>query len=325
MSHYKAEVESIVPSSRVIKATILIGIIVAGIVVGLFTCVVFIGVNEVAVTYDALSPAQNRQLTISSTGPGTVTKLPWWGANKVSLSIQTEQMWTDWDDKGNKIAEGGDKDNPGQFPALDSPTKEGLFVYVDATTRWHVASNALSVLYQKYPGGTWRQDYVIPIIRQIVRDTTGGNSAIEIYGPKRVAIAAAIESQLRTTFDKDGWIVLDGFNLRKVDLDYNFLQSIENKLIAEQALETAQFQRSTKLVEANATAQATIIMAQGTAEATKILADQYHSMSQQELNAYLTFLYIQALQQGMISGNKVIILLPQPNGSTLTLLLPTPQ
>lgn len=166
---------------------------------------------------------------------------------------------------------------------------------------------------------------MIPIIRQIVRDTTGGNSAIEIYGPKRVAIAAAIESQLRTTFDKDGWIVLDGFNLRKVDLDYNFLQSIENKLIAEQALETAQFQRSTKLVEANATAQATIIMAQGTAEATKILADQYHSMSQQELNAYLTFLYIQALQQGMISGNKVIILLPQPNGSTLTLLLPTPQ
>lgn len=126
MSHYKAEVESIVPSSRVIKATILIGIIVAGIVVGLFTCVVFIGVNEVAVTYDALSPAQNRQLTISSTGPGTATKLPWWGANKVSLSIQTEQMWTDWDDKGNKIAEGGDKDNPWPIPRARQPNQRGL-------------------------------------------------------------------------------------------------------------------------------------------------------------------------------------------------------
>jgi regulator of protease activity HflC (stomatin/prohibitin superfamily) len=45
-------------------------------------------------------------------------------------------------------------------------------------------------------------------------------------------------------------------------------------------------------------------------------------MDQSQIDSYLQYRYLEALNEGFVSGNKVIILLPQPTGENIILQLP---
>jgi len=300
----------------------IIGVFVPTIVVVLlvWNSIIFLGINQVALIYNPFVETGRAEFTITPAGPGITWKLPWYTSVTLSLAQNTEHMWTEWDEKGIKVKEGGAKGYEKDFPAIECPTVEGLFLYVDCTIRWHINSAKIPELMKTFRGSTWREDYVLPKIRQVTRDASSTMSAIDAYGAKRTTLGERIRSELTKSFERDNWIILDDFNLRKIDFDISFFKSIERKMIAEQELEQAKFEREKLLIQANATAQKLIIEARGMAEAIEIIQSKFKTMTKSEIQAYLYLAYIQALEKGLVQGNKVLIVLP--GGIDLTLLLP---
>ena len=178
---------------------------------------------------------------------------------------------------------------------------------------------------------------ILPAIREVVRDTTGKHSAIELYGPQRDVISQDIRTRLAARLKSDpripDTIELEDFYMRQLFLPVDFEKSIRDKQIAEQNMAKASFEREQKLIQANASAQsriieaqgnaqATILEAQGMAEAVRLVQQRFQGLSEREVGAYLTYKYIEALDKGFVSGNKVMIFLPQPSGQDMILQLP---
>lgn len=291
----------------------LIAIMISAIVIGAVatSMMYYVDIGQVGIVYDittgGISP-------IPHVGPQWFFKLPWQYVKTVFIKTDSVDMFTDYDATGKPI-------KSGTFAALDVPTTEGLVLHMDVTVRWHLTSSSIITIVQNFPGLDYADKVIIPGIREVVRDTTGKNSALDLYGPQRDLISSKIRDTLRDRLDKDPVIphaiVLEDFYMRQVFLPVDFAKSVEAKQVAQQDLEKANFQRQTVLVQANATAQSAVIQASGIAQAVKIVATQFHSMTNQELQAYLTLKYIEALQAGLVQGNKVIILLPTSNGNII--------
>jgi regulator of protease activity HflC (stomatin/prohibitin superfamily) len=311
--------DSIRGAKTIIAAIIIVIVIVAAVIGGYSFH--SIGVGEIAVVYDYTS---GQIEPLARKGPTYFFVLPTQGVIAFFVATQTVEMSTVFDRNGTVVSNG-------PYPALDVPSEEGLVLHMDLTVRWHLTTVDPSIMAQNFPGGT--QDVidkvVVPAIRNTVRDITGKHSALELYGPKRDVIALDIGNALEDKFATDptipGSVKLDALYMRNIFLPVEFRNSVENKQIAQQKLEQASFERETVLIQANATASAQIIQAQGIAESVNIISSQFRGMSSTDIQAYLTLKYIEALQNGFTKGNMVIVMIPggaTSSGTPLILQLP---
>jgi regulator of protease activity HflC (stomatin/prohibitin superfamily) len=210
-------------------------------------------------------------------------------------------------------SEGGQR---GEFPAVETLTKDGLEVKVDITVRWRVLPSEVVNLYRRFPALDWREKAIIPIIRETVRNLIVQFNAIETI-EKRGAISAMLEEELVEAFKEEpsirGAIILEGIDLRRIALPDAFVKAIEAKLAAEQLSIAAEYNRTRMLVLANATATAQIIEAQGFATSRLIVANATRraieligeGMDVGELtNLYL---YLEALREIAERGGSIII------------------
>jgi len=282
----------------------------------LLLTVYYVGVGEVGITYDNLSGEID---PIPKSGPQIYFKLPWQSVKHVFVATDSVDMWTEYDDQGVPVGSG-------RWPALDVPSEEGLVLHMDVTVRWHISPSSAYQIFTNFPALDYRDKIVFPAIRDVVRDTTGKHSALELYGPKRDVISADIKEKLSQRLKSDpvtrDAIVLEDFYMRKVWLPPDFRNSVEAKQVAEQNWKQSEFKRQQRLVEANATGQALIIEAEGRAEAVRALQERFTGMDQTQIESYLQYRYLEALNEGFVSGNKVIILLPTPTGENIILQLP---
>jgi len=320
--------------SLLIKVGIALALIL--LVGGVFAtaCIFYVDVGNVGIVYNNFTGQIARDPRLA---PQIHFKLPWESVKIVFIATDYVNMWSEYDEAGTAIRTGEEE---GHWAALDVPTTEGLVLHMDATVRWHVSASSAREVVVNFPALDYRDKVIFPAIREVTRDITGKHSALELYGAQRDVIALAIKEKITERLANDpvipNTIILEDFYMRKVWLPIDFKRSVEAKLVAEQDWKRAEFRRLETLVNANATAQAkiieatgdrqaTIIKAEGIAEAVRLVADQFKDMTARELQAYLTYKYIEALNNGFVMGNKVIIMLPSTTEGGVPFIIALPE
>ncbi len=292
----------------------LVIIVIAGGL--LFFGVGRIGVGYVAVVVDPVFG------TTSVVGTGSnaqyFIKAPWASVYKIYVATDSVHMWSD-------VAEAGD------FPAVESLTKDGLKVDVDVTVRWRIDPRGAADLFRRYPGLDWRGRAVIPIIRETIRNLLVDYTAIQTI-EQRANIGVVLRSQLEESFSQEpsigDAIILDAVNIRKIALPANFVNAIEKKLAAEQLSIAAEFNKTRLLVIADANAlsaikqaegvaQSRLIVANATREALLAIAEADPDINLDELTRL--YLYLETLSDIAETGRSQFIVVPEDT----QLIIPT--
>jgi len=286
-----------------------VAVIVLVIVLGgaLFLSVSNIGVGYVAVVVDPVFGSTS----VVGTGSNAqyFLKAPWASVYKIYVATDSVHMWSDATEEGD-------------FPAVESLTKDGLKVDVDITVRWSIAPGAAADLFRRYPALDWKDRAIIPIIRETIRNMLVDYTAIQTIEQRAslgVALAASLENAFRDESSLSSALVLDAVNIRKISLPENFVNAIEKKLAAEQLSIAAEFNKTRLLVIADANAQSAIIEAQGRAESRLIIANATRlsldiiaqaspGIDQAELTKL--YLYLETLRDMAASGNAQFIVAP---------------
>jgi regulator of protease activity HflC (stomatin/prohibitin superfamily) len=236
-------------------------------------------------------------------------KSPWASVYKIYVATDNIHMWTD-------------PTGQGDFPAVESLTKDGLQVNVDITVRWSIDPVFAGDLFRKYPGLDWKERAIIPIIRETIRNLLVNYTAIETI-EVRGLIGPVLKEQLGFAFNEESSlqsaIVLDAVNIREIDLPLTFVEAIEKKLAAEQLAIAAEFNKTRQLVLADANAQSAIKEAEGLAQSRLLLANSTRrAIEILEANnpdidgAEITklYLYLETLRDIAHSGKGQFIIVP---------------
>ena len=293
------------PRIEGIAVIIIALLIIAGGVV--FFSIGRITVGYVAVIVDPVFGTTN----VVGTGQNAqyFVKAPWASVFKIYIATDSIHMWSDATGQGD-------------FPAVESLTKDGLKVDVDITVRWSIDPIFAGELYRRYPRLDWKDRAIIPIIRETVRNLLVDYTAIETI-ELRQAIGTVLKQQLREAFNSEpslqDAITLDAVNIRKIALPTTFVEAIEKKLAAEQLAIAAEFNKTRQLVladanaesaikEAEGLAQSRLLLANSTREAISIIASSNPDLDSSEITKL--YLYLETLRDIAESGKGQFIIVP---------------
>lgn len=206
--------------------------------------------------------------------------------------------------------------------SLWSPTKEGLQVGIDSSTRYKINPARAAHIHNNLRD--YKNVLVRPTIRSKVRLQVSQYTVTEVYGPKRGEIQVNIEEDTRQRFEEEGLLLLS-FDIRNVNFTPEYEKSIEQKQIAQQQAEQMQYvlqreqqEAERKRVEAKGIKDSAIIKAEGEAEALRLVSDALAANPD-----LLTYRYIDKLAPNiqvmmLPSGNPFIVdlkqLMPQVTG-----------
>lgn len=256
-------------------------------------------------------------------GPTYGIKMPWQQSIYVYLATDSLGMW------------GNGSDQYADFPSIACFSRDQLEMEIDVQVRWQLDPMKIKDLYRNYPMLNWKTKAIASIIREQIRITTKGWSAIETIENRdlvRLKIAEAIEEKLNSEPSLVGAIINMEFELRNIAYPESYTQAIENKLAAEQSKIQAEYEKQRKiilaeaeaqalLISANATAQQKVIDAQGIQEAIQTLISGTN-MTDEEFNNFINlYVTLKALEnisekEGIYFfigfENGLPVLIPQP-------------
>jgi regulator of protease activity HflC (stomatin/prohibitin superfamily) len=203
-------------------------------------------------------------------------------------------------------------------------TKDGQQVYIDATVLYAVDPNKVVQLYSQ-----WRFSYEDDLVRTqargVIREVASQYGVEEIVSSKRAEMEDIITQKLLTIFS-DNNLILRDFVLRNIRFSEEYAAAVEQKQIAEQLAQQAEFVVEQKKQEAEQARQiaqgqadAAVIAAQGAADA-RLIEAQAEAEANRLLSESLTpeliqYQYILSLAPGVQtifvpSGNQFILPLP---------------
>lgn len=161
--------------------------------------------------------------------------------------------------------------------SIAARTADGQEVYIDA-----------SIIYSLNPAEVlnvhivWQDRYVEglvrPTVRGVIRDAVSQFRVNEVYSTKRDELKLQMEGEMRTAMENNG-LILSDFVLRNITFTPEYAASIEQKQIAEQLAQQAEYiveQRFQEAEQARQVAEGTkdaaILAAEGRAESAVIEA-----------------------------------------------------
>ncbi len=208
--------------------------------------------------------------------------------------------------------------------AVRARTLDGQEVFLDLTILFRVSNDGenINTLHRKWFDNTqgrpnFRDGFVRPTTRSIVRDVTSSFTAQGIYGDERTALANEAEVLLKESFAEEGLIV-ENLLLRDVTFSEQFTTAIEQAQVAEQDARRAEIrvreveqeaqqniaraegERDAAIERARGEAESIVIRAQAEAEALRLVSEQIAANP-----ALIQYLYVQNL-----SDNVNIALVP---------------
>jgi regulator of protease activity HflC (stomatin/prohibitin superfamily) len=211
-----------------------------------------VGVGEVGIVVDPLGGTVSNPVV----GPRWFLKLPW--QSVVRMSIATQYLIL------------SDTDPNADFPSLMCFSKEGIEVETDVVVRFSIDVNKSPALYISYPAMNWELTTINSITSETTKGITKDYSWIEIKD-KRVELASAIQEAIRKALTDElslkGAIISVEVDLKNVAFPKRLVDELQATVAAQQAVITAENQRKSTLILANATAQKVLIEAQGEANA----------------------------------------------------------
>lgn len=148
--------------------------------------------------------------------------------------------------------------------SMTAPTADGQTVKVDATVLFHVDRDKAAELFQSV-GPDYVQKIIRPIARSQIRAQIAKYSAIDVYAVKRDEAEEKINEVIKTLYS-DKNVILERVLLRHIAFSAEYATAIEEKQVAEQKIQKAEFQRQ----EAEKLKEKKIIEAQADAEAIRL-------------------------------------------------------
>lgn len=161
--------------------------------------------------------------------------------------------------------------------SVQARTSDGQIVFVDASVIYAIKPDEVVKVHVNWQN-TYQDGMVRPVSRGIIRDMISGYGIEEVYGVKRAEVEENITAELEKKLDVEGFVLID-FVLRNISFSDEYAASVEQKQIAEQLAQQAQFtveQRKQEAEQARQTAQgaadSVAIEAEGEARAVVIAA-----------------------------------------------------
>ena len=288
-----------------IVAAILLNTISAGLV--------FIEPQERGVVISAVAPKGYREDVLQ---PGLRWVIPY--AENVKIYSISKNTYTMSIALKEGEIEGDD--------SIAARTADGQEVYIDA-----------SIIFSLDPADVfdvhiiWQDRYVDslvrPTVRGVIRDAVSQFRVNEVYSTRRDELKTQIETEMFKSMEENG-LILSDFVLRNITFTPEYAASIEQKQIAEQLAQQAEYvveQRKQEaeqarqvaegvkdaaIIEAEGEAEAQVIRAKAEAEALELIAEVL-SQNPELLN----YRYIEKLAPGiqvMLVPNDNPYLLPLP-------------
>ena len=229
---------------------LMVGAILVGVIVVLGAASV--GVGDVALVIDPLSGTVSNPVI----GPRWFIKLPWQSVVKMPYSTQYLVL--------------SNSDPNADFDSLMCFSKEGIEVTTDIVVRFGIDVNKAAALFQSYPAMNWEFTTINSITSETTKGITKNYGWTEIKD-KRVELASQIQEAMRVALQDEpslkGAIINVEVDLKNVGFPQRLVDELQATVAAQQAVVTAENQRKSTLILANATAQKNLIEAEGEANA----------------------------------------------------------
>jgi regulator of protease activity HflC (stomatin/prohibitin superfamily) len=253
--------KSIRKAGVIIAVTIVLAILLSVVSSGL----VFINPQERGVVISAIAPAGYREQALQ---PGLRWIIPF--AESVVVYPISRQTYTMSIAPSEGAVIGDD--------SIEARTADGQQVLVDASIIFSIDPNKVIDVHI-----TWQDRYTNDLVRAlargVIRDAVAQYGVEEVYSSKRQELISDITTVMEQKFADNG-LLLSDFVLRNISFSAEYAASVEQKQIAEQQAQQAQFvveQRRQEAEQARQVAQGTadaaVIEAQGQADARIIEAE----------------------------------------------------
>jgi regulator of protease activity HflC (stomatin/prohibitin superfamily) len=269
----------------------VIGVVIAFVFFVMGAGVIEIQPTEVGVVFNVLSG----ELSDEPLGSGLHIIIP--GVQEVTIYSIAQQEYT----MSGKEAEGAVKGND----AVEALTSDGQSIRLDVTILFRINPADAEIVHMNWQN-RYEQGLIRPSVRAVTREVIGQFEVQEIYNQKRSELGPEIETQVQEKVAPQGLQVTDVL-VRNIEFSQEYVNSIEQKQVAQQQALEAEFRVKEKQQEAEqlkavaeGDKQAAITRAQGEAEALRLVNEQLSANP-----ALIQWLYIQNL-----SDNVQLILLP---------------
>lgn len=176
-------------------------------------------------------------------------------------------------------------DKTGDSPDDESfnvPTADGKTVRVNLEFSYRFDPERVTDVFTRFKGQngkTVKDTFIKPKIKAWTQEVTAKYPVTDIFGDKRTAINAELDTYLRAKFNEYG-IIIDTVNFTDISVDSETAAAIQKKVTAQQELELAKIEADTAQIQANKdkdvaeiAAETARIKAQGEADVKKIEAD----------------------------------------------------
>lgn len=237
---------------------IITGVVVVGVFIGGIKSIHRIPAGYVGVIYNMSGGVQKNVF-----GQGWHLALPTQKVTK--YSVATEQAFL-----AKGVNTDGDKDSDSDN-SFSIPTSDGKTVSVDLEFSYHFDTDRLPKTFTQFKGQngkTIEDTFIKSKIKSWSQEVSADYSVIDIYGSKRAELNRAVLEHTKKNFQPYG-IVIDSVNFSRISLDEQTAKAIQNRINAQQDLETAKVAKQKAEVEA----QKAIVEANGKAEVTRIGAE----------------------------------------------------
>jgi regulator of protease activity HflC (stomatin/prohibitin superfamily) len=254
-------------------------------------------------------------------GPTWVVKAPWVQPVQIGVAVDTLGMWGDGSDR------------TADFPTIKSFSRDQLEMQIDILIRWRLDTGKVTQLYENLPRKNWKNDVIASIAREQVRIITKDFNTIETIEQRDFVAQTmrdAIWNKLSTSESLAEAVIDFEFELRNIGYPLKYTSSIEDKLVAEQQLIQADFERQIVVInatanaekitiEATARANATVVEADGTREAIELVLEAAGADANNETRIAELYLVVQTLQK---IAPDIDMLILAPDGTPI--LIPSP-
>ena len=237
-----------------------------------------------------------------------------------TYSIGIEQSYLTSDKKGDSK-----EDESFSIPTSDGKTVRVNLEFSYRFDEEHVAGTF--VMFKGKSGEVIKDTFIKPKIIAWTQEVSANYPVTDIFGDKRTAINAELDTYLKQKFEPYG-IVIDTVNFTDISVDEETAAAIQKKVTAQQEMELANIEAQTakiqaekdkqvaqvaaeqRIIEENAKAEAMRINAEAEAEALRIKADAEASANKQ-IAASLTPTLIEKIKYEQWDGR-----LPTVTGGT---------
>jgi len=307
---------------------LVIGAVVLALVLNVTAAgLVFIEPQERVVVISAIQPRGYREQALE---PGLQWIVPFVESVRTySISRQTYTM--------SRVTSEGEVQGD---DSIEARTSDGQQVNIDASVIYQVDPAKVVDLHIIWQGG-YEAGVIRPLSRSAIRDVASQYGVEQIVTSKRVEFVAEVTEQIAATLAKNNLLLVD-FLLRDIKFTEQYAEAVEQKQIAEQLAQQAQFvveqrkqeaeqarqvaegQADAAVIASKAKAEALVIQAKAEAEARLLQAGAEATALKQIAEALndnpdlIQYTYVQKL------GSNVQVMLVPSNSPYLFNLPETP-